>query len=360
MKNLFVMHTQYNLILSAAIASRFKDAENTLVLFSEFALNGEMKTALEKTFSRVVVVRENFNAPKSALDEIKEIRLCLRKAKAIKNERFDNVYMSQERVFDMILCARAKKLNPQAKCYNVEEDAYYSIDNKYNAEDFVYTESKRMKRRKFLYALLLLGYPYNYKDIQYCYGMSEEYHGANLLFPHLARKELQGKELLEITKEELVSGIDAIYSSKTASYPEAEKYTLFFFDLMNRYKSPEKVKEIVKQIIKTSNEEGKTVLFKYHPRETEKFTDIEGAFEIPHLIPAEKVLFDLRDKDTVVMGNATTACVVAAKLGFKVISICKLEFPENTKMHEKMGEMDVLCIDDIRDINKIFDKGERK
>ena len=82
MKNLFVMHTQYNLILSAAIASRFKDAENTLVLFSEFALNDEMKTALQKVFSRVIVVREGFNAPKSALDEIREIRLCLKKAKS--------------------------------------------------------------------------------------------------------------------------------------------------------------------------------------------------------------------------------------------------------------------------------------
>lgn len=350
MKNLFIMHTQYNLILSAAVASRFKDAENTLVLFSEFALNDEMKAALQKVFSRVIVVREGFNAPKSALDEIREIRLCLKKAKSIKNERFDNIFMSQERIFDMILCARAKKLNPQAKCYNIEEDAYYSIDNKYNADDFTYIESKRMKRRKLLYALLLLGYPYNYKDVQYCYGMSEEYHGANLLFPHLARKELQGKELFEITKDELVSGIDAIYSSKTTSYPEAEKYTLFFFDLMNRYKNPEKVKEIVKEVIETAKKEGRTVLFKYHPRETEKFTDIEGAFEIPHIIPAEKVLFDLKDKDAVVVGNATTACVVAAKLGFKVISICKLEFPGNTKMHTQMAKTGIFCIDDVCNI----------
>lgn len=360
MKNLFIMHTQYNLILSSAVLSRYKDAENTLVLFSEFALTDEMKAALQKVFDKVVVVRENFNAPKSALEEIKEIRICLKKAKEIRNERFDNVFMSQERVFDMILCARAKKLNPHARCYNIEEDAYYSIDNKYNAEDFTYTESKRMKRRKFLYALLLLGYPYNYKDVQYCYGMSEEYHGANLLFPYLARKELQSKELLEIKKDELIAGIDAIYSQKKTTYPESDKYTLFFFDLMNRYKNPEKVKEIVKEVIETAKKERRTVLFKYHPRETEKFTDIEGAFEIPHLIPAEKVLYDLKDKDTVVMGNATTACVVAAKLGFKVISICKLEFPDNTKMHNKMGEMGVFCIENICDIETIFDKEKEK
>ncbi len=358
MKNLFIMHTQYNLILSAAVISRFKNADNTLVLFSEFALNDEIRTALEKAFNKVIVVRESFFLPKSALNEIKEIRKLLKKVKAIKNERFDNVFMSQERVFDMILCRRVKKINPKALCYNIEEDAYYSINEKYNADDFVYAESFRMKRRKFLYALMLFGYPYNYKDVQYCYGMSSEYYGANLLFPNLARKELKGKELLEITKEELLGGIDAIYCDKVTDYPKAEKYTLFFFDLMNRYRNPQKVKEVVLEIIKTANEEGRTVLFKYHPRETEKFTDVEGAFEIPNIIPAEKVLFDLKNKDVVVMGNATTSCVVAAKLGFKVISISKLEFPTNKKMHQVMSKMGIFCIDDICDIKNSVIKGE--
>ena len=359
MKNLFIMHTQYNLILSAAVLSRYKDAENTLVLFSEFALNEKMKVALQNVFDKIVVVRENFNAPKSALEEIKEVRACLKKAKAIKNERFDNVFMSQERVFDMILCARVKKLNPQAKCYNIEEDAYYSIDNKYNSDDFVYTESRRMKRRKFLYALLLFGHPYNYKDVQYCYGMSEEYHGANLLFPDLARKELRNKDLWEVTREELLWGIESIYSQNKTSYPKAEKYTLFFFDLMNRYKNTQKVKEIVKQIIKSSNEEGRKVIFKYHPRETDKFNDIEGAFEIPHLVPAEKVLYDLNDKDVKVMGNATTSCVVAAKLGFEVTSICKIEFPTNKKMHSVMEKMGIVCIENVNEM-KIEFKEEKE
>ena len=279
MKNLFVMHTQYNLILSASVISRFENDENTLVLFSEFSLGDELRCALEKVFDRVIVVREKFNIPSSPIEEIKEVRQCLKKVRAIKKERFDSIYMSQERIFDMILCARVKKNNPNARCYNIEEDAYYSINEKYNAEDFVYVESRRMKRRKFLYALLLFGYPYNYKDIQYCFGMSSEYDGANLLFPNIARKELQGKELKEITKDELAIGIGAIYSQKKIEYPQSDKYTLFFFDLMNRYKNPEMVKEIVKKIIEKSTVEGRKVLFKYHPRETDKFSDIDVSCE---------------------------------------------------------------------------------
>ena len=356
MKNLFIMHTQYNLILSAALMSRFDNAENTLVLYSEFTLNDDMREALLKLFDKVIIIRDKFEPLMKPLDEIRYIRQCMKKVKSIKNERFDNIYMSQERIFDMIICARAKKINPDARCYDIEEDAYYSINEKYNAEDYVHIESKRAKRRKLLFALLLAGYPYNYKDIHYCYGMSSEYHGANLLFPHLARRELSGKELIEITAEELLRGIDAIYSGINAQYPDGEKYTLFFFDLMNRYKNPERVKERVREIIKVSREEGRTVLFKYHPRETDKFNDIDGIFELPHVIPAEKILFDLQGKNVVVMGNATTACIVAAKLDYDVISISKLEFPTNKKIHSVMHQMGIFCVENINQIKDIMKK----
>lgn len=356
MKNLFIMHTQYNLILSVAVMSRFKNAENTLVLYSEFSLSDNMHEVLSRLFDRVIVVRDKFAPHMKPLDDVKCIRKYMKKVKSIRNERFDNVYMSQERIFDMIVCARAKKINPDLKCYNIEEDAYYSINEKYNADDYLHIESTRAKRRKFLFALLLAGYPYNYKDVHYCYGMSSEYHGANLLYPHLARRELAGKELIEITRDELVSGIDAIYSKFNIEYPKSDKYTLFFFDLMNRYKNPERVKEIVQEIIRVSREQGRTVLFKYHPRETDKFENIEGVVELPHIIPAEKVLYDLKGTDTVIMGNATTSCIVAAKLGYDVISISKLEFPTNEKIHNTMKKMGIFCVDNTQNIKNIIRK----
>ncbi len=346
------MHTQYNLILSAGVMSRYSGAENTLVLFSEFSISDQMRSVLDSVFDKVYIARDRFYKPVSELDDIKEIRRCLRRVKALRKERFDHIYMSQERIFDLVLCAWAKKNNPAARCYNIEEDAYYSINEKLNAEDYRYSESSRAKRNRFLRAMLLWGYPYNYRDIHYCYGMSSEYHGANLLFPKLARREMQGKELLEITKQELLTGINTLYKEQSVEYPEGKKYTLFFFDLMNRYKNPENVKELVLEIIKASTKEGRTVLFKYHPRETEKFTAMENTYELPSIIPAEKVLYDLKNSDTIVVGNATTSCVVAAKLGYKVISICKMEMPDNKKMHTAMEKMNIQCIENIRGIEK--------
>lgn len=354
MKNLFIMHTQYNLILAAAVISEQKDAENTLVLYSEFSLNQDIRNALARVFDRVLVVRDNFCAVPPPLEEIRQIRRDMKKVKCLKNERFDNIYMSQERIFDRILCARAKKNNPAVRCYNIEEDAYYSINEKLNADDFKYQQTWREKRRNFLYALLLAGYPYNYRDIHYCYGMSSEYHGARLLFPWLARRELQGKELLEVGRGELLAGIEALYSTTKMDVPVSEKYIVFFFDLISRYKDVEKVKNIVDEFVRRSAEVGRAVIFKYHPRETDKFVLAGEYFEIPHIIPAEKVLHDMKNTDTVVVGNATTSCVVAAKLGFKVVSICKLQSPANEKMHTAMKKMGILCIEDADEIEKII------
>ena len=136
MKNLFIMHTQYNLILASAVISREPDSENTLILFSEFSLTDKILDSLKKIFDKVIIAREKFHAPISELDGVKEIRRCLRKVRTIKNEYYDNIYMSQERIFDLIVCNWVKKTNPKVWCSNIEEDAYYSIDEKFNDDDY--------------------------------------------------------------------------------------------------------------------------------------------------------------------------------------------------------------------------------
>ncbi len=344
------MHTQYNLILSAATLLNSTNDENTLILYSEFMVTDEIRTSLSSVFDEVIIIRDNFEPLKKPIEETKYIRNCLKKVKSIRNKPFDCVYMSQERIFDRILLARAKKINPSLKCYNIEEDAYYSINEKLNADDYVHPDNFRRKRRRFLMRLLLAGHPYNYNEAGYCYGMSDEYDGAYLLFPHLARRELRGKELIEITNEELLYGINALYLNQKCEYPSSERYLLMFFDLIERYKNPELVISSAKKIIELYQKNGFSVLMKYHPRETQKITELNSVFELDKLIPAEKVLYDLYGKDVIVWGNSTTACVVAAKLGFSVFSVAKFENPENPRLHSVFSDMGINCIENENDI----------
>lgn len=348
MKNLHIMHTQYNLILSAGVTTRSQNDENVLILWAEFKVTEEILQALKKIYSRVVVVCDHYMDMKK-FKKIHFIRACVKKVKDIKNEKFDRLYMTQEREFDRIVCRSLKKKNPELKCYDIEEDAYFSVKEEYNSPDYEYKVTLKVKLRKYIYALFI-GYPYNYREGGYCYGMSSEYDGANLLFPEHARKALHGKELIEITKDELLSGIGMIYSERKTTYPEAERYVLIFFDLISRYKNREVVCRALKTVIEQCEKKNITVLAKYHPRETEKFTDFKNVYEIEQLIPSEKVLADFFGKDVTVIHNTSTSGLVASKLGYKVISICKLDLPDNKIMHQIIESLGIQCIDNINDV----------
>ena len=113
---------------------------------------------------------------------------------------------------------------------------------------------------------------------------------------------------------------------------------------MERYKNPEAIKTVVTDIVSNASKEDSMVLLKYHPRETNKFNfnSCGNVIEIPHVIPAEKLLCDLFGKEVTVYGNATTAILVARKLNFKTISVAGFECSNNFYMINKLKEMGIL------------------
>lgn len=351
MRNLFIMHTQYNLILASAVANHYKDDENILVLYSEFKISDSLLKSMNQTFSKVIVANDNFVTVLPVFKEVKQIKKCVKKTEEISDLHFDNVFMSQERIFDLILYTRAKKINKNLKCYDIEEDAYYSLNNKKNQPNYIYKIGKKAKLSAIIKKIMLINYPYVNGYNVYFYGQSFVYDGGYVLFPNLVRKGMERLNPIEITKDDLKTGINALYSDFRVDYPESDKYIVLFFDLMSRYKNPELVKEMVCHVIKQCVDTNRTVLAKYHPRETEKFEEFNDITEIDKVIPAEKVLLDLDGKDVVVFGNATTACIVAAKMDYKVYSVCKIEMSDNKTMHEKMTQMGLECVEKVEDIS---------
>ena len=177
------------------------------------------------------------------------------------------------------------------------------------------------------------------------------YDAVYALYPELVRDEVVAPKRVEVTEEILTDGIRALYADKNCSYPEGEKYLVLFFDLLDRYKNKEKVIELSKAAIERAASKNIKVLAKYHPRETEKLEGISEITEIDKIIPGEKVLLDLREKDVTVFGNATTVCEVAAKLGCRVISIAKIDHADNSQMHEVMEKMGIELIRSENEIN---------
>ena len=349
MNNLFILHTQYNLILGSGIAKKLAGDKSYLVLYAEFPVTDTILNNLRAVFSDVIVVKDRFSPPAARFAEIKEIKEAIRKTKALERIPFDRIFLSQERRFDTLLAYRCSKRSTPA-VIDVEEDAYYSIHPERKPP------KKTLKGRFFdILRRITLGKNPYFRTDGIFYGANPIYSEAYLLFPSVARSEMQNKTLREMTGDMLFGGIEALYADKKTKYPDAKKYLLLFFDLMNRYRDKQAILSTTRAVIEAAKEKGYTVLAKYHPRETEKFTDMSALFELEQFMPAEKVLADLKDKELVVFGNATTVCTVAAKLGKRVVSVAKIDHPENTVMHSAMEKMGILLVASAEEATKAFD-----
>ena len=346
MNNLFIMHTQYNLILSAGITTRYKNDYNVLVLYAEFSVYDQLLARLNDVFDEVVVVNDSFKRFNSSKGELDFIKQCAKKCKKLWHIQFDKVFLSQESIFERILLRKAQKLNKNVVSFNIEEDAYYSINNKFNDENYKAIVPLKTKVKRFLQRCYLFGYPYNYKEIIYCYGMYSEHVGVHMLFPDIARREIRNKNNTEITKEELLFGINALYGYKKIDYPKGDKYLIIFFDLLSRYQNKQATVDAFKQLVEQYNDY--TILLKYHPRETQKIQEFSEFYEVDNTVPAEKALLDLVGKDVVVVGNATTSILVAAKMEYKVYSVCNIDAPDNKKMKQAMTAMGIDFIEKVK------------
>ena len=339
MNNLFILHTQYNLIIGSGIALEHKYDNNVLVLYSEFKINDSLLNNLKKVFSKVIVLRDDFEKLKTGFEEIKEIRMCLKRTKEIFKYKFDRIFISQERRLDTLIAYKIWRRN-SCIISNIEEDVYYSLN--------LQPKTKRRKSVKSRLAeiirLFLCGRnPFFDSDIP-CYGANDMYDSIYAVYPKIVRPEITAKTIYEVTPNMLFNGINSLYCDRKCEYPPGEKYLVVFLDLVERYKNKELSLTRIKSIIAEKKQENYSVLIKYHPRETEKITEFEDVIEIDQLIPGEKVLSDLSNKDVLVLGNATTVCIIAAKFGYDVHSIARIDHESNVKMHMAMKSMGITLI----------------
>ena len=354
MKNLYILHTQYNIILGTGILlNRFKEAQNDLVVYAEFTLTDAYKRNLESVYDHVLYIREKFEPAKVGLlaNEIvlaKEWRQY--KDSPYYRTCYDNIFISQDRALEALIVGYSIKKNKNCNYWDIEEDCYYSIDPAMNALDY---NPGWHTRRTWAIRKILYGSTYftEKNKGKYIYGQSSYFNGIYAIFPNLIRPQLSDKQAVDITVKEIVDGTTLLYNTDKTYLPNNVNTYLFFFDLLERYNNLKVIKLIVEQIVSKANNDSAAILLKYHPRETNKFDfNMDNIFEIPSIIPAEKILCDLKGRKVTVYGNATTSVIVSAKFGFNTVSIAGIEGSNNTYMIEQFENMGIRVPKDISDI----------
>lgn len=311
-RNLFIMHTQYNLILATGIMkSKYKNDINDLIVFAEFEVTGDWERKLKQVYSNVWFVRKRFETYKGGMQDIILLKKQIKSCKEFIRNHYDQVLVAQDRPFENVIVRKIKKRNPYCVCSAVEEDVYFSL-NKRHAN--IFATVKRAIKSLMIKALYGV-----WCGAQQFYGNSKYIDRVYVCYPNSVRSELK-KETISIDKEIIERGIHNLYPC--GKREANQKFTvLIASDLMSRYKDQQKISDVFNLIVEWCSKRDIRLLMKYHPRETNPLNLCGDMAELPSDTAIEKYFMELQPDQTVIIGNLSTSLEMANKMGFRVLSI---------------------------------------
>lgn len=321
MKNLFIMHTQYNLLSALAVTKQeYPEDINDLAVIAEFNITEKYIELLNKTFHKVWVLQSKFDDTGS-LHRMNVFQKKYGLSKELLLQKYDRVITSQEQYFDTLLVSKLKKTNPTLIWQSVEEDAYYSVLSKKEVRPL----RARDTIKKIYYGTLLpvrFGKNVCHEKIT-CYGSNSGIETLFLTFPQYVRKELEGKQKKELQTQYLVEATKKLYCGKQEECILEDNSVIFLSDLISRYVDSESVYERLTELFKTYKKLNYNLYIKYHPRETHPW-QLPGEVKIlPSKYPSELILAENMGKNIVCIGNISTAVFLSSKFGYKTYSLVK-------------------------------------
>lgn len=334
MKTLFVLHTQYNLILATGLSQEGDD----LILFKDFNLSNDLMEKLERHFCQCEYFEGAY--PKREYtwkqklskidDDIKRLHRFLR------NNKYDRLVVVEDMcIQEMFIMKCVYKFNKDIELASMEDGAITYFDNGVKSSGMGGTPFKRFVRKCFFsirYGLL------DFYDLAPCTGGHKMNKRLYTLFPDAVRNELKSKILVEIKQDQLLYGMNYIYAGTPFQFKENS--ILIAMDKLSVYGlKTSLVNEIIKEVVNKAVENKQEVYYKYHPRETEELDALHTAIEISRDIALESYLINSNTRNLKVVGIKSTSLQIAKKLGYEALSyINRVETSEKiTTFYNRIG-----------------------
>lgn len=321
--NLFVCHTQAQLILASGLATeRFARETNDLILFVDFALREEMRRRLERIFDRVLFLQSIYPKEYDTFRaKLSWYPADLKRIRAFMSQPYGRVFESCDTVFlEQRILKYACKANPEAELIWLEDGitAYFQ-----NVETHGGLDSNTLTRtlRKALFKYLCGAGKYYDRDFA---GMG----GSRMLrtiyaqYPDAIREPYRSlRRAVGITDSEYRSGLRALYEKRALETDPNS--VILVMDKLDTYLHPEKVRAAVSACLAAAKTQGREVVCKFHPRETEVWEEFEGIPAFDRSVGIESLYLSLLDRrETLrIVGVKSTGLASAKKLGYRVESL---------------------------------------
>lgn len=342
MRNLFVCHTQAQLILACGLClGRFKDVENHLILFQDFLLKTELKERLDRIFTKTLYLEgiypKEWNTFKKKL---KNYPINDRKMKELMLYPYDKVFTVCDTIYPEQKCMKlAYKLNENTDFCWLEDGIIAYYQNIVIRKGLDANSALRFIRKLYFKYIKGLGSFYN-RDFNEFGGLKYN-KSVYCLYPDAVREPYKSRRaMFGILKDEFLRGLKAMHVK--ADLPVKEGDIILLIDKIDTYACPEKVKTSLDNFIKESRAVGKRVFCKFHPREIETWGIFDGCDTLEKTVGVESLYLSLADKanDITIVGIKSTGLMSAKILGYNPISLfssCGEENLELIKFFKAIG-----------------------
>ncbi|MEP3837381.1 MAG: polysialyltransferase family glycosyltransferase [Algibacter sp.] len=338
MNNLFVCHSQAQLIVASGLAKgRFCNDTNTLILFKDFSLDDKLILNLNKVFHEVLIrvgdyPEKNKSWRHKTIRYIRDVCFFKKEIISIYHKVF---IICDQNLPELYIIKKAFKLNNDVELIWLEDGSYpyfLNIDNKHGLNANKYT----IKLKKLIFKYLFQFGPFYDYEGNYMSGNSN-LKIAYLTMPECARSIFKNKTLVKIDSKEYLLGINSIFTDgETTHFKDND--VIIVFDKLDTYKSVNIVKEITEYLILLLKEKQCRVFFKMHPREeTENLKFLGESIELNRHIGFEFFLSTLvanANKSVKIIGFKSTSLQVSKFFNLETISLFLLVKEENVDLHK--------------------------
>lgn len=343
MNNLFIIHTQYNLLLACGLCmTDFKKDENDLILFCGFNVGEIHRKCIKKTFRKVQLLKDVY-PEKTWGTEQKLRKICYdnKKIKSFISSEYERVFIVEDMcIEEMYVLKCTHKKNKDVKMAWLEDGANAYFANTVVSGGMGATPFRRFIRKTVFSLLYGL---WGYYDLGCCMGAHRLLKQAYLTFPEFARAELKSKELIEISEKAFKYGMQQLFQGEV--YTFEENGIIIAMDKLDVYgEDLEKVSRLISDEVVQAHNRGQKVYYKYHPRETQEMSVLQSEEELDRRIALESYLTNSNTRNLTVIGVKSTSLQTAKKMGYKAISFIQSVEPENKAVIDFYKRIQIDCV----------------
>lgn len=320
--NVFVPHTQYNLIISLAMVSgSYKDDENDLILFTDFNITDSMKKVLETHFTRVIYCSGCYpKINKSWKNKAKTLPNTIIEIKKFLYDKYDRLLIVCDTAIpELWMIKYLKRNNSLLNIQWIEDGSWPYFTNEATQTGF--NKNVFLRNVRWILGKMIFGKYYSFKgkDI----GSNNWIQDYLLTYPEAIREGFaEDKQRIAVSDRDFQKGMQILFSK--INYELPKRAVVVVLDKLDIYKDKAAALGAVEKIFVKCNEFNIPVYYKCHPREEETIQTDATVEEIDKNIGIEGVYTSNLGKDLYFIGIKSTGLQTAYKCGFKAVSLASL------------------------------------